>query len=442
MRTRSVILTAVCGLAALAMIVAGPPRDARAGRHALDPHATVADSSRDPVALLQAEIAAGRRTLAHDSAHGYLPALLAALEIPVSSQVLVFSRTSLQTDRIAPWTPRALYFNDDVYVGFVQESPFLEVAAVNPTTGGVFYTFNQQERERPIGNRESMTCLMCHQSRATTGGVAGFMVLSTVADRMGYPITGVHGGSTTDETPLAERWGGWDVTGTVGANGHAGNRYAKQLSHEVDDKSAFRNSFKAAGTTAPTSLGALFDTTRYLTGQSDAVALMVLTHQTVVHNRITAVHEAAREASMSALSTGGAADTVTPRLRGAVENLVRSMLFIGEAPLTAPVSGRTSFASDFAKRGPFDTKGRSLRTFDLEHRLFRYPMSFLVYSSAFDALPAVAKREVYARLRVVLRGQAGTPDLAMSAVDRTAITEILEATKPDFAAGISRGQSR
>jgi hypothetical protein len=443
MRTQTAILGATCGLLSLAVVLGGAPREARAGRHALGlddalTAAAAADSSRDPVALLQAEIAAGRTTLAHDSARGYLPSLLAALDVPVSSQVLVFSRTSLQTDRIAPWTPRALYFNDDVYVGFVQESPFLEVAAVNPTTGGVFYSFNQQQRERPVGNRETMTCLMCHQSRSATGGVPGFMVLSTVPDRMGYPITGAHEGSTTDETPLRHRWGGWYVTGTVGTNGHAGNRYAKPLSHEVSDKAAFRAQFTSAPTSVAASLGERFDTTAYLTGQSDAVALMVLTHQTVVHNRITAVHEAARDASMSALSTGGAADTVTPRLRGAVETLVRSMLFIGEAPLSAPVAGSTSFAADFAQRGPFDAKGRSLRAFDLERRLFRYPMSFLVYSRAFDALPPVAKREVYARLRAVLRGEADTPDLAMPVADRTAILEILAATKPDFAAAKTR----
>jgi hypothetical protein len=435
MHTRTALLSFACGAAALAVAVGSAPRDARAGRQLLaSAQLVAADSSRDPVALLQAQIAAGTRTLAHDSLHGYLPSLLAALEIPVSSQVLVFSRTSLQTDRIAPWTPRALYFNDDVYVGFVQESPFLELAAVDPSTGGVFYSFNQARREKPIGSRESMTCLMCHQSRSATGGVPGFMVLSTVPDRMGYPITGVHGGSTTDETPFRERWGGWYVTGNVGANGHAGNRWAKELGHEVGDKATFRQRFAGASVASAPTLGAYFDTTAYLTGQSDAVALMVLTHQTVMHNRITAVHEAARASAMTARSTGGSADTVTPQLRGAVEQLVRTMLFVGEAPLTAPVVGSTSFAADFAKRGPFDGQGRSLRAFDLERRLFRYPMSFLVYSAAFDALSPVAKRAVYARLRAVLSGEASTPDLALDAADRRAITEILIATKPDFAA--------
>jgi hypothetical protein len=279
---------------------------------------------------------------------------------------------------------------------------------------------------------------MCHQSRSATGGVPGFMVLSTIADRMGYPMTGVHDGTTTDATPHKERYGGWYLTGTVGANGHAANRYADTLNHEVADKAAYRVTFAGAPTVERQSFTQLFDTSAYLSGQSDVVALMVLTHQTVVHNRITAVHEAAREAAMSAVSTGGAADTVTPRLRGAVENLVRSLLFIGEAPLTAPVRGSTTFAADFTKRGPFDAKGRTLRAFDLEHRLFRYPMSFLVYSQAFDAMPPTAKREVYARLWTLLLGRDALPDVQMAAADRATIVEILTSTKPEFLAAKPR----
>jgi hypothetical protein len=432
---RSFSLIALCGFAVGTAVLLATRQPLQAAATAPQP---MADSSVDPMARLQADLVAGRRTLAYDSAHGYLPALLKAFDIPVSSQLFVFSRTSLQTDRIAPWTPRAVYFNDDVYIGFVQESPIVEVAAVNPTTGGVFYTFNQQRREHAAANRETMTCLMCHQSRGATGGVPGFMVLSTVADRMGYPMTGVHEGTTTDATPHRERYGGWYLTGTVGANGHAANRYADKLNHEVADKAAFRVAFAGAPTVEKQSFTQMFDTAAYLTGQSDVVALMVLTHQTIIHNRITAVHEAAREAAMSAVSTGGSADTVTPRLRGAVESLVRGMLFIGEAPLTGKVTGSTTFAADFTKRGPFDAKGRTLRAFDLEHRLFRYPMSFLVYSDAFGALPATAKREVYARLWTLLLGRDPLPDVQMAAQDRAAITEILSSTKPEFAAARPR----
>lgn len=398
-----------------------------------------ADTGRaaDPIARLQAQLDAGTVTLAHDSVLGYLPALLEQLDIPTSSQTLVFSRTSLQTDKITPWSPRALYFNDDVYVGYVLESHFLEIGAVDPVKGGVFYTLSQAPRARSNFERETTTCLMCHSSRKATGGVPGFMVLSTIADRHGYPITGVHDGSTTDVVPLRQRYGGWYVTGTAT---HAGNRYAPLLGHEVTDKPAYREKFTAQfqrTADVRTSLGEFFDTTAYISGQSDVVALLVLTHQTIVHNLIMATQEAAREALLEAAISSARPDStrvpVTPRLRGAVDNLVRAMLFAKEGALEGPVRGTTTFATDFTRRGVRDSRGRSLRDFDLETRLFRYPCSFLIYSDAFQALPLVARRAVYGRMRGILQGADPSPDLQDLRTDeRQAITGILEETIPEY----------
>ena len=391
--------------------------------------------SRDPIARLQAKLDAGATTFAHDSVLGYLPALLTALEIPVSSQVLVFSRTSLQTDRITPWSPRALYFNDDVYVGYVLESPFLEIGSVDPVKGGVFYTLLQEPRARAAFQREATTCLMCHSSKSATGGVPGFMVLSTITDRHGYPITGVHEGSTTDVIPVAQRFGGYYVTG---GGPHAGNVYAPLLGHEVQDKvgyrAKFRVQFEKADTNARQSLAGLFDTTAYMHGQSDVVALMVLTHQTIVHNLIMATQEAAREAILEAQIGAVRYDSlqapVTPRLRGAVDNLVRALLFVKEARLSAPMRGSTTFARDFERRAVRDTKGRSLRDFDLTHRLFKHPASFLVYSDAFDALPRMARRAVYVRMTDFLEGREPSD---LTPAERAAVAEILRDTKPEFA---------
>jgi hypothetical protein len=67
--------------------------------------------------------------------------------------------------------------------------------------------------------------------------------------------------------------------------------------------------------------------------------------------------------------------------------LLRSMLFSDEARLEAPMRGTSTFASEFAATGPRDSAGRSLKDLDLNHRLFRYPCSFLIYSDAFNALP-------------------------------------------------------
>ncbi len=396
----------------------------------------------DPIARLQRRIDDGSVRLAHDDALGYLPALLQALDIPVSSQGLVFSRTSLQTDRIAPWAPRALYFNDDVYVGYVLGSTFLEIAAVHPTQGAVFYTLQQDERSHMVFEQEGRTCLMCHQSRSATGGVSGFMVLSTLADRHGYPIAGVQEGPMTDATPWDRRWGGWYVTGTHGATGtdgagHAGNVYSPQLVHEVVDRRRYLAGFALTNKSALKDVSNMLDTTRYLSAHSDIVALSVLVHQTVVHNLITALHEASArlpdvERGTNAALPAGHPDVV--RAQAAAHRLADAMLFARAAPLAGPLRGTTRFATEFAQRGPRDEAGRSLRDLDLERRLFRYPLSFLIYSESFAALTDEVRRMVYGRIAAVLNG--APPDVADSARltegDRRAITEILRATLPDY----------
>jgi hypothetical protein len=406
------------------------------------PRAMRADTvtSSDPIARLQARLDAGE-TLPHDSVLGYLPGLLQALKIPVSSQGLVFSRTSLQTELIGTWSPRALYFNDDVYIGYVQGSEFLEIASVSPIAGAIFYTMQQEAVARPSFKHETTTCLMCHQSRAT-GDIPSFLMLSTIADRLGYPIANVYSGPTTDRTPIPQRFGGWYVTGTLGKMVHSGNVYSPKDFHQVD-KDQYRNQIDLTVESALTTLNGKFDATPYLTGHSDIVALMVLVHQTSVHNLITAAHEAAKKAlvEQSALdryqhdSTASLPLAVSsPRLQGAVERLVRALLFVDEAPLDGPIQGTTSFAADFSQQGPRDKQGRSLRDFDLQQRLFKYPLSFLIYSEGFDAMPVVAKDGVYARLRTILNGKDPSPEFTrITANDRKAILEILNATKPDFA---------
>ncbi len=435
------------GMAAAAVVLlsAGLGAPAAAAQSPVEATARPSRAHRtaEPVARLQAAIDSGAVTLAHDSLFGYLPGLLDALGIPVSSQTLVFSRTSLQTDRIAPWAPRALYFNDDVYVGYVQESSFLEIASVHPTEGGKFFTLDQSETEKPRFQEETTTCLMCHESRSVTGGVPGFIVRSVLADRLGYVISDVHRGSTTDRTPLEDRWGGWYVTGTHGEALHSGNVRSEALEHEIPNSRDYVRAFDMASGGNVTELEDRFDPTPYLTGDSDIVALMVLTHQAQLHNTIawahTATREALRDQAAGLLSAGQTLDpdSLTPtaraRIDGAADRLVREMFLSREAELSSPLQGTTAFAEEFAALGPHDAQGRSLRDVELVTRLFRYPLSFLVYSDAFQALPDILKDRVYAGFGRVLSGRDDREEFAhLSPEDRTAILEILIQTLPEF----------
>ncbi len=406
------------------------------------PQSADAKAPADPIARLGDRIEQGSTSLDHDSVYGYLPALLRELRIPVSSQGLVFSRTSLQTDKIAPWAPRAIYFNDDVYIGYVQGSDFLEIAAVDPDEGAVFYTLGQMPGEPPRFHRESTACLMCHTSRTVTDGVPGFIVLSTVADRLGYPITGVHEGSTNDRTPHEERWGGWYVTGKNDGFRHSGNTLSPLGYDEVRDPDRHLAAYDRLSGGNLVDLEAKFHTGAYLTPHSDLVALMVLSHQAKVHNLLTALHEQVQEAFRLEPALRGREEDAAQasprsagmlRIAGAADRLVSAMLFSGEAPLQGKVGGTSGFAEEFAASGPRDSRGRSLRDLDLERRLFRYPLSFLIYSEAFDALPEVARRTVYRRLWEVLNdGEADEEFQHLDGADRRAILEILEETKPEF----------
>jgi hypothetical protein len=397
----------------------------------------------DPVARLQKKIDSGEVKLEFDPAHGWLPSVLAALAIPASSQGLVFSRTSLQVDRIAPWTPRAIYFNDDLYVGWVQGGPIMEVASADPNLGGVFYTLDQQPSDHPKFHRQTQMCLQCHASSAT-GGVPGFIVRSVFADRYGYPVSAFGETATTDRTPLDDRWGGWYVTGTHGDQRHMGNIMAPVLVHEISNVKAQLEKVDFAANANIIDLKGRVNTKPYLAPTSDIVALLVITHQSYVHNLITNANFEARKAlydeQLAKQARGDDAqpvhlETTMIRIQSAAERLVRAMLFVKEAPLTSPIKGTSSFAADFERLGPRDSQGRSLRDLDLKQRLFKYPLSYLIYSDGFDALPSVVKDHVYRRLRQVLTGDDKSPEFAhLSDGDRLAILNILEETKPDFAA--------
>ena len=385
----------------------------------------------DPVARLQAKMDKGEVALKHERDRGYLRSILEALDISPKSQALVFSKTSFQHTRISPGTPRALYFNDDVYVGWVQHGDVLEVASVDPDLGSVYYLLDQAPADRPEFGRETHACLQCHHS-SKTQDVPGLFVRSVFPGRAGTPVFSAGSFVTSHESPLKERWGGWYVTGTHGDQRHMGNVVLKGENPDDLDREAGAN---------VTDLNKLIDTSPYLAPHSDIVALMVLEHQTQTHNfliranfetRIALRQEAEINKALGRPS-GAISESTRHRIDSSTEKLVRALLFVDEAPLTAPIVGTSGYAEQFAARGPRDPEGRSLRDFDLTRRLFKYPCSYLLYTKAFDALPAEAKDRVNRRLRAILTGQDKTSAFAhLSPDDRRAILEILRATKPGF----------
>ena len=378
----------------------------------------------DRVARLNAQLATGAAALRYDARRGYLPALLEALDVPVESQSLVFSKTSLQAGVISPRNPRAIYFTDDIAVAWVRGAPAIELAAHDPEQGVMFYTLTQRAGAR--GFQRPRSCLECHVSPATLG-VPGLAVGSAVVDAEGFPFVSA---PIDQRTPISSRWGGWYVTGETGLNPHVGNTVASD-----PDAPMLRQD--PANFNLPTVEGR-FDTTGYLTPYSDVAALMVLEHQTHMTNLLTragwefrvAEHEGRVTQGLFASPSTASGD---PTLLDAVRDLVDYMLFARETPLADRITGSAGFEKAFEARGPFDRRGRTLREIDLDRRLFRYPCSYLIYSAAFDALPAAAKEAVYRRLWQVLSGAHPGRDTAwLTHPERQAIVEILRDTKPDL----------
>ena len=373
----------------------------------------------DPVARLESQIEKGEVKLEFQrNRWGYLPRLLNQLGVNTDSQVLVFSKTSFQAERVSPARPRAIYFNDNVSVGFVQGGEALELASLDPKQGVIFYTLDARNSAAPNVSRRD-DCLNCHRGPQTLG-VPGRMISSLYPRGMRGSLHAVSF-LTDHRTLLEDRWGGWYVTGTLGAQRHMGNAIPSALQPDAIDPRDFQSL---------TSLDEKFDTSAYLSPTSDVVALMTLEHQTRMTNLITRIgweFRIAREDRKLEASRG--------QLDSAVEEMVTYMLFADEAPIREPIEGVSTFTKTFPQRGPRDKQGRSLRDFDLQKRLFRYPLSYMVYSEAFEGMPAIAQERVYQRLYDVLTGRDTDRKFArLSAEDRRAVLEILRDTKPNLPA--------
>jgi hypothetical protein len=369
------------------------------------------------IGRLARQLDLGETTIEYREDTGYLPSLLERLHVSPDSQVLVFSKTSFQQMLINPRNPRALYYGDSVSIGMVPGGEVYEIAAVDPDEGLAFYTFPAHQTERPRFQRRGVECLFCHGPG--NKGAPGMVVASVYSDASGTPAyTGSFISTVDHRTAFDARWGGWYVTGTHGAAHHMGNAVAPDPDRPFD--------LQQTGTQNVTSLEGKVDVSKYLAPTSDIVALMTLEHQVGAANRMNALtHQYRRRELM-----GPVGDAQWKQLDADIDDLVGYLLFVDEAPFADPVAGVSPFTKTFAARGPRDSKGRSVREFDLKTRLFRYPLSFMIYSEAFDAMPTPVRQRVYQRLFDVLSGKDASPRYAIrTAAERKALFEILTDTK-------------
>ena len=366
--------------------------------------------------------------------------MLELLKVPVNSQTLVFSKTSFQYPKISPEHPRALYYNDDVYVGAVHDGKAIEIISFDPRAGRDLLLLDEQKADKPRFQRAELDCTQCHiaAGHARHSGRAAAVGLSGADGHAGRRAAPSY--ITDQKSPLKRALG--RLVRHRGAGGRDDGECGRRRTPPAPDSSRRARRRSCA-------VGQAVDASAYLAPGSDQVALLVLAHQTQMHNLITLTNYQTRLALCTrsdrrqAARRRSALDALPEATRQQIETPGRATAAL-PAVLERDIAWRPGRAEGdrlvrlrarVRRARAARSKGRSLRDFDLHDRIFRYPCSYLIYSAAFDALPEPAKGYVYHRLLQVLSGQDQSADFAsLSAQDRQAILSILLETKPGLPA--------
>jgi hypothetical protein len=374
---------------------------------------------QDRFTKLKPAFESGQLALERTSEKAFLVSLLRLLGLPASSQSLVFSTTSLQLSLITPRNPRALYFNEDLYLGYIPGGK-IEIVSIDPELGGIFYIFDiPRDPARPLAIERATRCMNCHAAE-DTGHVPGVVLKSVVPGPRGGSLDAYRIGQTGHHIPYEERFGGWYVTGRHAISNHWGNLIGQMAEGKM--------------TRLPVPPGTQFDFARYPVATSDILPQLVLEHQAGFVNR--AVEAAYRARTHLHADAGKLTAAHAAELDHQANLLTRYLLFADEAPLPpGGVEGDASFKADFLRnRRPVD--GLSLKDFDLRTRLFRHRCSYMIYSPVFTGLPREFKLRVYRRMGYALDERAKDKEYAyLPAAEKQAIRNILKGTLKDLPAG-------
>ncbi len=422
-RSAGLTLTGVVVMAAIVDVALASSRQQAPWVGVLEEHPAIQYASRpttDRVAKLNQSLAQSARSFQRDERTGHLMSVLDALGVPLESQLLVFSKTGVQRAYTSPHNPRALFFNESVAVGYVPGAPLIEIASLDPQQAVIFYTVDQSA-PAPVFIR-ARSCLSCHVS-ASTLDVPGLIARSNVVADDGTPLPRLGSNDVNHQTPHPDRWGGWYVTSEGAPPPYSQRAHGGNITFSPRGDTS-NQVFTDWLTSQPEARG-------YPSANSDIVSLLVFDHQARAINLMTRLNWEARVAASE-----GRAAAPDGTLRRLATELADYLLFAGEAPAPVPLTPRPGFAARLERTTPRDRQGRSFGQLLLTTRLFRYPCSYMVYSEAFDGLPAVVKTAVYSRMLDTLSGSdAAAQRLRLSAEDRRAILEILKDTKPDFPTG-------
>lgn len=380
----------------------------------------------DAVTTLKRKLAAGEIRWDGDD-KSVVRQLLLALGIPESSQLLVFSKTSFQKDRISPSRPRAIYFGDEVYVGWCPGG-LIEVAAVDPVLGPVFYSFDPRSEAGASRFDRDPDCMRCHGGTFVRD-VPGLLVRSMFCDANGQPLLALGTDLVEDSTPIEKRWGGWYVTALRAGPQHRGNLV---LASEQEPNPA-----QLSANANLANLNKLVDTSPYLVPTSDVTALLIFEHQVSVQNAMTRANQQCLrmmtyQTNLQAelketVTTEPTYESVKHSFSEAAQQICDALLCKDAAALpSGGIAGVGTFARDFEKSGRAAANQPSFKSLDLGSRLFRYRCSYLIQSASFDNLQPTLRRRVLQRLWRVVSDPTPDPRYAyLESQERQGIHDLI-----------------
>lgn len=370
---------------------------------------------RDKFTQLIQGFESGKLPLDRTSEKAFVLSLLRTLDVPVTSQMLIFSTTSLQLSLISPSNPRALYFNEDVYVGYVPGGR-IEIVSLDPEVGGIYYIFDIPRDASPLRFERSDRCMNCHAGD-DTGHVPGLVIKSVVPGPRGGSLTAYRLGQTGHGVPFDQRFGGWYVTGCNDITNHWGNLMGRLAEGKL--------------TKIPNLPGERFDWNKYPVTTSDILPQLLQEHQAGFVNRVVEAAYRARTAMF--ISDGKLSSKQMLELDEQAKIVTRYLLFADEAPLPGKVEGNPAYKVDFLRDRRVTNGGISLKDLELQTHLLKYRCSYMIYSPVFSGLPEVMKQRIYQRLAAALSVKTPDPEFAyMPVPEKQSIRDILKATLADL----------
>lgn len=381
------------------------------------PHSYLDWKPKDRFAELQEKAQKGEVKIDTSSDRAFLSSLLQALNVPVSSQMLVFSASSLQSEIINPRNPRALYFNEDTYIGWVPGG-LVEIIAADPEMGPIFYVFDRLRPGGPVPNvTRSTKCMNCHAGNATRR-LPGLIAESLLVSQAGSSLETYRRDVQGHQIPLENRFGGWHLTGEHNLTDNKANVMGLTRNGRIEK--------------TPVPPGQFSNLDLHLLPTSDILPHLVHEHQMGFENRLVYAIYTMRQ--LKAENKGLMSSEGKAEIEERAQELARYIVFADEAKFPAKgIVGDPKYAEDFLRDRKMTKAGLSLKDFDMKTRIFKHRCSFMLYTDTWEHAPKEIKDRVYYRMAEALRdAQPSMPHLA--AEERRVIREILKETLRDLPA--------